>query len=377
EASVGMKLPLGTLSQDTTLAQLAAQLLSLIPAQTGARPAKPAAQHAAAAPAAAPTVGNAAQAPARREVHDPVEYQQYVRPRYTEALDCLKLSVQYTWAQGDRMIYESPKGPVEVLDMLGGYGSTLFGHNHPELVAHARALMEAGTPLHAQHSNRAASGTLARMLSDRIQRLTGADYVAAFGNSGAETIEAAIKHSVLEYMKRAEREAESDVRAYSALAHELRASGAPLDVPPEMAERLRGLLGTDLPRELDELHRVLMERNERVRGEQLFLALERSFHGKTLGALCLTSSPLYRGQTRLASRLNVGWIESGDACGLRERVRGALGTQLSIALPAAGKLEIAERPWCTVAAAFVEPVQGEGGIHEIPADFLRVLREEA
>src|SRR5262249_10317985 len=195
EASVGMKLPLGTLSQDTTLAQLAAQLLSLIPAQTGARPAKPAAQHAAAAPAAAPTVGNAAQAPARREVHDPVEYQQYVRPRYTEALDCLKLSVQYTWAQGDRMIYESPKGPVEVLDMLGGYGSTLFGHNHPELVAHARALMEAGTPLHAQHSNRAASGTLARMLSDRIQRLTGADYVAAFGNSGAETIEAAIKHS--------------------------------------------------------------------------------------------------------------------------------------------------------------------------------------
>jgi acetylornithine/succinyldiaminopimelate/putrescine aminotransferase/predicted amino acid dehydrogenase len=79
------------------------------------------------------------------------------------------------------------------LDLLGGYGANLFGHNHPELVATAQGLLDAKIPMLAQASCRGGAARLAEELCRRL-----GDYVVTFTNSGAETVEAAVKHCLLE-----------------------------------------------------------------------------------------------------------------------------------------------------------------------------------
>ncbi|MBL8863173.1 MAG: acetylornithine transaminase [Planctomycetes bacterium] len=81
-----------------------------------------------------------------------------------------------------------------------------------------------------------------------------------------------------------------------------------------------------------------------------FLALEGAFHGRTLGALSLTHNEKYR--QPFGPLLECRWVPPGDA----------------------GRLEAAlveERP----AALFVEPIQGEAGVRDVPLDYLRAARE--
>jgi acetylornithine/N-succinyldiaminopimelate aminotransferase len=80
-----------------------------------------------------------------------------------------------------------------------------------------------------------------------------------------------------------------------------------------------------------------------------FVALEGGFHGRSLGALSLTWNEKYR--KPFVPLQQVTWVPPEDLAALRQ----ALTTQ---------------RP-----AAFVlEPVQGEGGIRELSADYLRAAR---
>jgi len=80
-----------------------------------------------------------------------------------------------------------------------------------------------------------------------------------------------------------------------------------------------------------------------------FVALEAGFHGRTLGALSLTWNEKYR--KPFVPLQQVTWVPPENIGALRE----ALTTQ---------------RP----AALVLEPIQGEGGIRELSADFLRAAR---
>jgi len=56
---------------------------------------------------------------------------------------------------GDHLFYRNARGKdVAVLDLVGGYGASLFGHNHPELAATAKSVLDSGRPFHAQASVR-------------------------------------------------------------------------------------------------------------------------------------------------------------------------------------------------------------------------------
>jgi len=119
----------------------------------------------------------------------------HFKPRLQELLHTLRLDVSYHRGQGDHLYYRDPAGrEVEVLDLVGGYGSLLLGHAHPVLVAEAQRLLTSGRPVHAQGSRREYAAQLARELSRRAQ----GDYCVLFGNSGAEAVEAAMKHAMLE-----------------------------------------------------------------------------------------------------------------------------------------------------------------------------------
>lgn len=80
------------------------------------------------------------------------------------------------------------------------------------------------------------------------------------------------------------------------------------------------------------------------------IALEHSFHGRTLGALSLTYKHKYR-EPFAPLPDNVSWIPAGDIQALREAVDE------------------------TVAAVFIEPIQGEAGVRELETEYLRAARE--
>ena len=203
----------------------------------------------------------------------------HFKPRLNQLLHTLRLDVSYVRGEGDHLFYHDSSGrEVAVLDLVGGYGALILGHSHSALVAEAQRLIQSGRPFHAQGSRR----DYAQRLAGELSRRAGRDYCVVFGNSGAEAVEAAMKHAMLET------------------------------------------------------------------GARTFIALERGFHGKTLGALQLTANPQYREAFALAG-LNVIRIAANNL------------EQLEAAFAAAGDL-----------AGFIfEPILGEGGVRLVEAAYLQ------
>ena len=88
--------------------------------------------------------------------------------------------------------------------------------------------------------------------------------------------------------------------------------------------------------------------NEQRRTE--LLAFERSFHGRTMGALSLTWTPKYR-EPFEPLLPDTGFLPWGDLAAISERV----GPR--------------------TAAVLIEPIQGEGGLRPASAEFLQGLRK--
>lgn len=117
------------------------------------------------------------------------------KPRLRRLLSALALDVDFTRGAGSHLYYQDDAGEeVEVLDLVGGYGTTLLGHAPPELVALARDLLEQGLPFAAQGSRSDAAEALAKILSSRAR----GDYCCVFTSSGTEAVETALKHALLE-----------------------------------------------------------------------------------------------------------------------------------------------------------------------------------
>jgi acetylornithine/succinyldiaminopimelate/putrescine aminotransferase/predicted amino acid dehydrogenase len=205
------------------------------------------------------------------------------KPWLEALLGTLGLDVAYEHGHGDFLYYRDHGGrEVEVLDLVGGFGALLLGHSHPVLVAEAQRLLARGTPHHAQGSRANASRQLARALAERA----GGDFTAVFASTGAEAVEAALKHAMLET------------------------------------------------------------------GGRTFVALERAFHGKTLGALQLTAGAQHREPFDIDG-LRVVRVPPNDLDGLETAFAHAEG-----------------------AAGFVfEPILGEGGVRPLDRAFLQRARE--
>jgi acetylornithine/N-succinyldiaminopimelate aminotransferase len=122
-----------------------------------------------------------------------------------------------------------------------------------------------------------------------------------------------------------------------------------------LAERIIGLLGADgrvfyanSGAEANEAAIKLVRRRQGG-GRPVFVAAERSFHGRTMGALSLTGKSSIR-EPFAPFGVDVRFIPYGDA----DALRAAVG------------------PDC--AAVFLEPTQGEGGVIPAPDGYLRAAR---
>jgi acetylornithine aminotransferase/acetylornithine/N-succinyldiaminopimelate aminotransferase len=174
----------------------------------------------------------------------------------------------------------------DYLDLLSGIGVCALGYNHPAIT---RAIAEQSQQL--LHTSNLFYHRGTTELALRLTEITGLDRVF-FCNSGTEAWEASLKLA----------------RAH---ALRLRAEGKPL--------------GTK------------------------FLALEHSFHGRTMGSVAMTHKLKYR-EPFAPVMPDVEFVAFNDVAALR----AAFSTDV-----------------CAIA---IEPIQGEGGINPVSQEFLAAAR---
>ncbi|MDB5101584.1 MAG: aminotransferase class-III [Cyanobacteria bacterium RYN_339] len=296
-------------------------------------------------------------------------FHDHARPELGRLMRALGLDVTYVQAEGDWMEYEAAGGyRRRVLDLLGGYGAGLFGHHHPVLVAALRQALDEKAPVQAQASVRAWAGEVAAGLGERIGRSTGRHYVVTLSNTGAEAVEAAIKHAELERYATGREEAKRFRRRIGSWV---------ADADPDQGAFLReAARAFELPAGAtvtQALHAVLAY-NERERARPpVFFALERAFHGKTTSASQLTYNPDYRTPFARVG-VQAEFLAPGDAEAWEWAIDRVTGKLYDVTLNG-GRLALQERRWVNASAILVEAIQGEGGIHELGAeDAARIRR---
>jgi acetylornithine/N-succinyldiaminopimelate aminotransferase len=193
----------------------------------------------------------------------------------------------FTHGKGSRL-YDSDGR--EYLDFLGGIAVNALGYAHPRIVRRIRR--EAARATHVSNLfHNPYQAPLARKLAE----WSGLDRVF-FANSGSEAIEGALKLA----------------RAY---AHTKASSSS------------AGAAGT----------------------KTRFLAMENSFHGRTMGALSITHTPKYR-EPFAPLVPGVEFVRFNDVADLEAKFDD------------------------TVCAVIIEPIQGEGGIYSVTEEFWQRAR---
>ncbi|EEW25836.1 type I polyketide synthase [Rhodobacter ferrooxidans] len=306
EEDLGLRFPMDAIGAATTLNDLAALLLAAAETAGPGAIAAPAAE-----PAADPGL-NPLPLADRPETLLPqmpepaTDGPPQLRPDIAARLSALKLDAVYDRALGTRLWGRIDGQHREVIDFVAGYGSCLFGHNHPSLVAVLQQGLTAQHPTHAQGAHPAAGEALARGLAVELGGGTQA-FTTLLASTGAEVVEAALKHAWAEQRRR------------------LHGHPAAAQVRP------------------------------------VFLAVEGSYHGKTLGALALSD---FRLAPIKAGAFRVRLLPRNDPDALR-------------AMLAEETLQTADGPLSQVTAIFAEPVQGEGGVWPLDAAFLQEMRRLA
>ncbi|MDT0615399.1 aspartate aminotransferase family protein [Streptomyces lancefieldiae] len=283
-------------------------------------------------------------------------------------LSTVGLDAHYVRAEGDYLYRLDERGrEIPVVDFAGGYGSLMFGHNHPEIVALAQQMLTAQAPVHAQFSRHPYATELAARLTAVVQRETGEDgtYNAVFANSGAEAVEIAVKHAELDRaLKVAELQTEIAEHLESVRAAVTEGTAA---VPDEVA-RVAGLgTGEAGPVAIDRLIAHIDEVNAaRAGAEPLLFALEGGFHGKLMGSVQLTHNAAYR-TPFAALGTSARFVTREEIPALPKIFEEERVDLLDLAV-SGNEVAVVHRRLPLLCAFVLEPIQGEGGIRLLDSE---------
>ena len=318
-------------------------------------------------------------------------YESHCRPQLGMLLRFLGLDVEYVKASGDRLVAIDREGGRrrEIWDFLGGFGSTILGHNSDVVVQELARLVARKVPVHAQASARVEAGKLAARLNALLTQslgLAGAEAAAAaagpppppppprffslFVATGTEAVEAAIKHALMAW---AARRAELLVHVESARCALLQEKEDDGRGEGRNATRLSS---SQLLAALDDSARRLVE------ASPVFLAVRGSYHGRTAGSLAVTANAAYGAMFQGRSAVEARFLprDPGErdvelalaACRLEGLVLPPSSSASSSSSPSSSNTS----PFCSfsrVAACFVEWIQGEGGMRPMPERSARAL----
>ncbi len=303
-------------------------------------------------------------------------YLEYCKPKLAKILKVMRLDKIYHRAEGDYVYYNDESGKeVRVIDFLGGFGATLFGHNHPKLVEVAISNFTEKLPFAAQASFRGHAGVLCEKLNRILFDRTGKNYITTLASTGTECVEAAIKHAELAHYNRIQR-LHSELEKRIVILKQQFNDGL-ITVSPEVFPFAQEVMDVDSHAGTLRIISEMKSYNSRIlRIEPYFLSLEKSFHGKTSGSVKLTHYEEYREPfSRIG--LQVKFIASGSTEGLFDAIDKATIYYLWPEVNERNEICIVKKKYVNISAMFIEPLQGEGGINIIPAAFLKFCREQA
>lgn len=286
-----------------------------------------------------------------------------------QLLDAAGLLVEYARAEGDRLYMDDGDGgEVEVLDLVGGFGSSLLGHHHPEIRRVVESCLDAKRPVHAQGSRRRFASELKRALADYLLRHTGRDYTVCLLNTGTEAVEAALKHAHYAWSKRVQRRADAFAANVRALRAHLERGEVQID--ERFLRACEPLVGQEPLEDLDELLAALASHNQRVFNTEPFIAgFEHAFHGKTRGSLAVTWNrdarlPFLRHNRQAAFITDpASFIDTIEQRSLDYFEFGF------------APLRLERRRLVILSAVIYEPIRGEGGVRDLEPAAQKLLRD--
>ncbi|MFJ8046417.1 aspartate aminotransferase family protein [Kitasatospora sp. NPDC096147] len=298
-----------------------------------------------------------------------------VEPHMLGFLGMLGIDVEYVRAEGNTLWYLDRDGrEVPVIDYAGGYGALVLGHNHPELVATAKSLLEAGAPILAQASLHPYASRVGATLNSVIQReFPGAEpYFTVFANSGAESIEVATKHAELDRVLRVQALLET-IGAEADRTREAVLAGT-AGVPAAAYHRLGLPEGADGPAGFDALLAEVTRHNGGLAARPpVFLTPEGSFHGKLVGSVQLTSNAAFR-TPFAAMAAPARFVPLDEPGALAKIVEAERATALGLTV-ADGVVAVVEHDFPLFGAFVLEVIQGEGGIRVVSEEFAREIEQ--
>ena len=323
-------------------------------------------------------------------------YKFYARPLTSKLLEAMELSKHFYHGDGDYLFYEE-KGKIhKVLDLTGGYGANLLGHRNKHILAKVQEWHDKGSPSLTQGSHRKVSGELAKKLSDILHAETGeGPWITTFSNSGTEAVEAALKHCLIYFKhKLVELEQEIEKEMNEALLKVKRSDTAlqtkfVRNLRAELVDKISDLKMNEERKSyfihqinnvhsIDELVELVREINKKqMQVRPSFLSLEKSYHGKTMGALSLTFNEGFRDSFYLTGDHNPHthfisqYIDHDELHALIEK------QQLDLIFIGSNQYGVswAKHSFSTIAGSFAEPIQGEAGVVPVNAPFLALLKK--
>jgi len=291
-----------------------------------------------------------------------------------EMLRSVNLDKIFHRGSGDHLYYFDDDGSeVEVLDCLGGYGATFFGHNNPRLKMKMHELLDADVPFLVQASVRRNASLLCEKLGGIFKSIIGSGYIVTLASTGAECVEAAIKHSEhqrIENLKKLLRE----IKKQTIRIKERIAKGE-VKIDRTAFNSMRVKIEADTDNELDNFFKRILRHNEdALLKKPAYICMSRSFHGKSTGAVKMTHNREYRTPYELLG-IDVAFIDDGDFKALDDFISSSMTVFFKPYVRNDGYLAIESIDISSVAGMFVEPVQGEGGIRAVSKEFLEYSRK--
>ena len=273
-------------------------------------------------------------------------YRDYCRPKLADLLRALRLDREYVRAAGKWMTDSEGR---EVLDLIGGFGAAVLGHNPPELVAGMIADLQSEVPAtpSARGARRRAGGATALALDGRCPGLPGElQQQWRRGRGGGD--QARLQSPL--------RPGPAGVRAQTTLPCTTSTPRpTPSTVPGSCPE------GKSLIDFRDDLDEYNLGQFELFQNQPVVVALKGSYHGKTTSALKATFNKSYRegfkGCRRFASCSSI----RTPPCGSR-RQSPTTSWRFLIPILDRGRVEIREVNMTRVFAMLLEVVLGEGGM---------------
>jgi acetylornithine/succinyldiaminopimelate/putrescine aminotransferase/predicted amino acid dehydrogenase len=298
----------------------------------------------------------------------------FLKPRLAQLLRTFRMDAVFHRAQGDWLYFWDGDDEAPVLDVVGGFGATLLGHNHPDVSAAFHQALTDQRPMFAQASVRAPAALLAERLSGLIGRTTGRSYVATLASSGAEAVEAALKYATLTHHRRGLALA-ATVRGDNRRFRRDLAEGL-LRPTAEIFTQAEILLGGYFET-VDEILTAMEEAADAVAAAPpRFLAVEGGFHGKSSGAVQLTHRAEFRDPWRQIG-VDAVFVGRADTKALDDAVVAARRPTVLLDFGADRQVGLKVGSHSCLAGLFCEPIQGEGGVHELSPAIWRAYRAAA